>query len=157
MPTHMKRPQGDLINFRITPEDTLASVEHGEKRYDEACADHAREVLRQWAKKFKNQEEAAAALGVNQGTLSRSMKPPAQPQLKLLIPLAKDLKWTLDQVLGLTPPPTPAPPPQVIRISDSEVNRVAEKLADKLARKLTPPRGVPKALLPPAKPGKKDR
>lgn len=157
MPMYMKQAQEDLMQSRITPTDTLGSVEPGEKRYDEACAEHARNVLRRWVKKFQNQETAAAVLGVNQGTLSRNMKESSQPQLKILIPLSKELGWTLDQVLGLSPPPAQPPPPPTIRISDSEVNRVAEKLADKLARRLTPPQGTPRQLPPSKKEQKKDR
>ncbi len=146
------------MRYRISRADTLASVIPGERRYDEICADHAREVLRKWVQDQENQQSAAKKLGVDQGTISRNLNPKNQPTLKILIPLSRAMNWTLDQIFGLTPPP---PPPPIIRISDSEVNRVADRLADRIARKLTPPQGTPvPPMLPPGPPprsGKKSR
>ena len=139
------------MRYRILPADTLASMPSGTRRYDEECAKHARQVLRDWVQRNGGQDEAARILGVDQSTISRSLNVANQPALKVLIPLSKEMRWSLDQILGIAPLP---PPPAVVRMSDSEVQRVAEKVSKYVARRLTP-REMPAAKTPPQLPPKR--
>lgn len=136
------------MRYRIRPDDTLSPVPSGERRYDDDCADHARDVLRTWVQARGGQSAAAKLLGVNQSTINRALDPASQPTLKVLIPLAIHLRWSLDQLLGLKPPPAP---PAVVRVSDSEVQRIAEKVATQVARRLTP-KAMPAVRMPPKLP-----
>lgn len=132
------------MRYRISPDDTLAPVPSGDRKYDEDCATHARDLLREWVREHGGQTKAAKKLGVHQSTVLRSLDPKSQPTLKVLIPLAEKMHLSLDQVLGLRPRP---PPPPVIRITDSEVLRVAEHVAKQVVRKLTP-KGMPAVRAP---------
>lgn len=144
------------MRYRISETNTLGSMEHGDRRYDDDCADHARDVLRAWVEENGGQEKAAEALGVNQGTISRNLNRTSQPTLKVLLLLSKKTGWTLEKIFGLA---VPAPPSVPVRLSESQLQRVAEKVADQVARKLTPlpMRSVREPRqLPPGKPPKKN-
>lgn len=141
------------MRYRILPGDTVPSMPSGERKYDEECGNNARKVLAEWVKQQGGQQAAAKLLHVNQSTINRSLDTRSQPQLKVLIPLAEKLGWSLDQILGLSPPP--APPP-VVRMSDSEVLRVAEKVAVHVSRRLTP-KAMAAVRPPPALPPKRPR
>jgi len=134
------------MQYRITPTVTMPYMEHGDRRYDEECADHARELLRRWVDEKGGQVKAGEILGVHQSTIARSLAVDKQPSLKILLSLSKATGWTLEHILGLTPP---APPPVPARFSDSELLRVATKVAEQVQRRMTPPE-MP-AAKPPAK------
>jgi transcriptional regulator with XRE-family HTH domain len=123
------------MRYRITGTNTLPSMEQGDRRYDEDCADHAREVLRLWVQEKGGQAKAAEFLGVDQGTISRNLDVTKQPTLKVLILLAKRSGKSLEQIFGLGQPPPSSSP---LRLSDSQLQRVADKVAEQVKRSLTP-------------------
>jgi transcriptional regulator with XRE-family HTH domain len=126
-------------------------MEHGDRRYDEDCANHAREVLRGWVEEQGGQEKAAELLDVSQGTISRNLNVASQPTLKVLLLLAKKTGWTLEKIFGLAVPPPPSVP---VRMSESQLQRVAEKVAEQVSRHLTP-RPMSAVRQPPPAPGRR--
>lgn len=127
------------MRYRIPEVNTLGSMEHGDRRYDEACARHARDVLRKWVDDQGGQSEAARLLGVHQSTIARNLDMKSQPTLKVLLLLSKLTGMTLEHIFGLTPPKPPSTP---VRLSDSDVLRVAQKVAEHVTKKITPPQGT---------------
>lgn len=72
-----------------------------DRRYDEACADRARERLSKLVDLYGTQTEVARRLGVNQSTIARSLSPHNQPSLRVIIQIARVLHISVDDVLGL--------------------------------------------------------
>lgn len=142
------------MRYRIPETNTLGSMEHGDRRYDEACARHARDVLRKWVDDQGGQSEAARLLGVHQSTVARNLDMKSQPTLKILLQLRTVTGWSLEYIFGLTPPKA-APTP--VRLSESDVMRVAQKVAEQVAKKVTPPHGTESPQLPPRKSPPKPR
>lgn len=135
--------QGDSMQRRIKPADTLASVKSGESRYDEAYADRARKELRRFVDE-RNQTEAARLLGVSQGTISRNLDPDRQPTFRILIRLAQVTHRTIDDLIGLRDGGGTE-----VRLRDGELMRVAEMVAQRVASKLpSEPPPAPKARKP---------
>ncbi len=106
------------------------------RRYSEDYAENARVALKQFVATFKSQEEAAAALGFDQGTISRSTNAANQPTLKVLIALRDKTGRSLDEILGLPAPKNAAPP------NDEEIGRFIGYIAKRL------PPSAPLALVP---------
>lgn len=115
---------------RIRRADTLPSVKRGESRYDEEYADYARKELRRFVEE-RTQTKAAELLQVDQSTVSRNLDPTRQPSFKILIRLAQVTHRTIDDLIGLG-----RVEPRHVRLPDSEVMRVAEVVAEHLARKM---------------------
>jgi hypothetical protein len=150
MRMYINRGQGEFMRNRISLEDTLASVKSGDRRYDERCAEHARELLRTWIHDNGGQQRAGELLGVDQSTMSRAIDKDKQPTLKILLLLSKKTGWSLERILGL---PEPYAHPAPLRLSESEVQRVAERVAEHVSRKVTP-EPMPAVKVPPKKPTK---
>lgn len=123
-------------------------MKHGDRRYDDECAEHARGVLRRWVDEQGGQARAAEIFGVNQSTIARSLSPSNQPTLKILLLLRDKTGWTLERILGL---PERNHAPATVRLSESELMRVAERVAEQVGRKMTP-KPMPAVKVPPKKP-----
>ena len=88
--------------------DYVGAPRASKDRYDEACAQAAREAIRDWLDaKGITQERAGQLLEVNQGTVSKwrrpegSERPPPQPSLKTLIAFRRASGVSIDAALGL--------------------------------------------------------
>lgn len=100
------------------------SARPDDRRYDEAAAAHARRLLRHFVDEKGTQQNAAEALGINQGTISRSMKDENQPSLRVLIALRPHLRMTIDEMLGLAPIRTEGAPDGVQAILSEILSRL---------------------------------
>lgn len=112
----------------------MLEILKSDRRYDEACADHARAFLRAFVEQCGTQERAASKLGLDQGTISRGLAPANQPSQKLLIQLAKVTQTSLDEMLGLKQASSPRE-----RLSDSEIMRMARFTADEIQHRFSAP------------------
>ena len=90
--------------------DSVDSVEKkasiaGPKPYDEAACEHAKAMLQRFVDQSGSQRKAAARLNFDSSRLSRLLSRDAteQPQLSLLLELRREMKMSLDQILGLEP------------------------------------------------------
>lgn len=145
MHVSMKQTQENSMHPRMKPTNTLTSVKSGDARYDETCANHAREELRRFLE-TRTQEEASKALGMHQTTISRNLRADRQPSFKIVIRLAKATGRTVDDIIGL------AGTRQV------ELRKLAEGVAEEVARRLrdsTPP--PPESTRRPSRPAPRPR
>lgn len=130
---------------RIKDVGTLELVKDTNRRYDEQCALHARLVLQRFVEASGSQEKAAKALGVDQGTVARSLAVDKQPSLRTLIALSRTTHQSLDAILGL----------EVVPMVD--VSAIAEMVANEVQKRLhrgpssTPPKSEPRSSSRPKK------
>lgn len=122
-----------FMRYRIIKTNTLRSVkDKNTERYDEECADFARKELKKFVDQFPTQTAAAKVLDINQGTLSRMLTGELQPNMKVLLCVARQTRRTIDEVLGLTRDVVSIES----RIRDSQLQRVAEVVAARVAERL---------------------
>ena len=147
----IKRAQGIFMRYRISRTNTLPSVREKDRRYDETCADHARAELQKFVDDHGSQEAAAEALHLNQGTVSRALKQENQPSLKVIMGLSRKTRRTVDEILGLGKGTVAIE----TRIRDSQLQRVADAIAEQVAERLKsdrPPAREDEDLAPPQLP-----
>ena len=89
-----------------------------------------RDRLQAYVTECGGQARAAELLHVNQGTISRCLRPPGQPQLRVLLALREKLGASLDELLGLALPP----PASERQISTDKVAQQLAEVADRLSR-----------------------
>ena len=133
------------MTYVIKEVGTVEAVSDTNRRYDEDCARHARKIIREFVDKHGTEQAAAAVLGVHQSTINNNLNTTKQPTLRVLIPLAKELGRSIDEILGLSVP-------SVID-EDAIAERVARKLEEKLAPKQStvPPPSAKRHSKPPRK------
>ena len=133
------------MTSRIKEVGTLESVSDKKRRYDEDCADRARRVIRLFVDKHGTEQAAAKELGVHQSTINNNLNPTKQPTLRVIIPIARKLGRTIDDILGISPPPT--------LNEEAIAELVARKVEETLARAPTtrPPPSAKRTSFPPRK------
>lgn len=91
----------------IAPLVTLSYVATKSRRVSQGALDHFARTLTDWVnKQFDgNQTRAAKVLGVTQGHISAMMRGDRGPGLNTLILLRAQVGTSIDELLGLGPPP----------------------------------------------------
>jgi transcriptional regulator with XRE-family HTH domain len=119
------------MQTRIKGGKATGSRRTHDARYDSVCAAHARLALEAFVTQHQSQEKAAQVLGLNQGTLSRSLRPNAQPTIRVLLALSLATGRKIDELLGLEQPVREHVARVTrARITDSELTRIAVRVRE---------------------------